>query len=297
MAISTDMLAAFVQVAEHLSVSRAAQQLGVGKSVVSKRVALLESAVKATLFSRSTRRVALTAAGEAYLEHARRALLEVQAAEERLRDLRVQLSGTLRVTATVSWGQHVLAPALAGFLRQHPALELELLLSDRLLDLAQERIDLALRWTPQAPRELHAEDIAQVAWVLAAAPAYRAAAGLPLQPEALAEHACMGYWREQPDEPWVLQRGAEQRAVQVRSRFHANNPESVAQATLAGLGIGLLPGYLCADALASGRLEPVLPGWVPQTRFGTRITAVAAPERLGLTRNRALLEHLRQALA
>lgn len=290
------MLAAFLKVAEHRSVSRAAADLGVGKSAVSKRVAQLEAAVQATLFSRSTRRVALSAAGEAYLDYARRALQEVAAAEERLRDLRAQLSGTVRVTATVSWGQHVLAPALAVFLRQHPALEIELLLSDRLLDLAQERIDLALRWTSQDSRELHREDLARVAWVLAAAPAYLEAAGRPARPEALAEHACMGYWREQADEPWVLERDGERREVRVRSRFHANNPESVAQATRAGLGVGLLPGYLCEADLAAGRLEAVLPGWTPQTRFGTRITAVAAPERLRLTRNRALLDFLRQSL-
>ena len=101
MAISTDMLAAFVQVAEHLSVSAAALHLGTGKSVVSKRVAQLEAQVKATLFSRSTRRIALTAAGEAYLEFARRALVEVATAEERLRDLRTELTGQIRLTAPV----------------------------------------------------------------------------------------------------------------------------------------------------------------------------------------------------
>ena len=96
MAISTDMLAAFAQVAEHLSVSAAAVDLGVGKSVVSKRIAQLEAAVKATLFSRSTRKVVLTPAGEAYLEFARRALAEVAQAQERLRDLRTELTGQIR---------------------------------------------------------------------------------------------------------------------------------------------------------------------------------------------------------
>lgn len=294
--ISSGMLAAFVKVAELRSVSRAAAELGVGKSVVSKRVAQLEATLQTTLFTRSTRQIVPSAAGEAYLEHARRALQELAAADERLRELRVQLTGTLRVTATVSWGQQVLAPALAGFLAQHPALELQLLLADRMLDLAQERIDLALRWSHQAPRELHAEQVAQVDWVLAATPAYRLAHGLPGAPAELAGHAAMGYWREADDEPWVLQREGDRREVVARSRFHANNPESVAAATLAGLGIGLLPGYLCRDALADGRLERVLPGWTPVTRFGTRIIAVATPERLRLQRCRALLEYLRQAL-
>ncbi len=297
MAISTDMLSAFLKVAEHLSVSRAADDLGVGKSVVSKRVAQLETAVKATLFSRSTRQVALTAAGEAYLEFARRALLEVSAAEERLRDLRAQLSGQIRITAPVSWGQRVLAPRLPEFLRLHPGIEIELQLADRPLDLGRERIDLALRWTSLPAPELHAQVVAQVDWVLVATPGYLAGAGWPRVPEALAVHPCMGYWRESADDAWALMRVDERRRVRVSSRYHVNNPESVAEAALGGLGIGLLPGYLCAAALAEGRLVRVLADWTPQTPFGTRITAIVPPERLRLARNQALLAFLRQSLA
>ncbi|MDE2566150.1 MAG: LysR family transcriptional regulator [Burkholderiales bacterium] len=297
MPISTDMLGAFVKVAEHASVSRAAAELGVGKGVVSKRVAQLEAAVKATLFSRSTRQVALTAAGEAYLEFARRALREVSAAEERLRDLRAELSGPIRLTAPVSWGQCVLAPRLPAFLRLHPAISVELHLADRRLDLGREGYDLALRWTSQPAPELHAQAVAQVAWLLAASPAWLAEAGAPAEPEDLARHPCMGYWRESADDAWALSRGSERRCVRVSSRYHVNNPESVAEAALGGLGIGLLPDYLCTAALAEGRLQRVLPAWTPLTPYGTRITAFAPPERLRLARNRALLDFLVRALA
>ena len=295
--ISTEMLAAFLQVADKASVTAAAAQLGVGKSVVSKRIAQLEAAVRATLFSRSTRRVALTAAGEAYIEFARRALVEVAAAEERLRDLRSELTGAIRVTASVSWGQRVLATCLPEFLLRHPGLEIELLLADRLMDIAYERIDIALRWTASASPELSSVPVAEVAWVIAAAPGYLAQAGTPRSPKDLAAHACMGYWRETSDDGWVLTAGEQRRQVRVKSRYHANNPEAVAEAALAGLGIALLPLYTCSDALDEGRLVRVLPRWTPQTRFGTRITAVAAPERLRLTRNQALLAYLRQRLA
>jgi len=295
-AISTDMLGAFVKVAEHLSVSRAADDLGVGKSVVSKRVAQLEAAVRATLFSRSTRQVALTSAGEAYLDFARRALREVGAAEERLRDLRSELSGRIRLTAPVSWGQRVLAPRLPAFLRLHLGIEIELQLTDRVLDLARERFDIALRWTNLPAPDLHAEVVAEVAWVLAATPAYLAAAGAPQQPADLAQHPCMGYWRENADDAWELTRGDERRRVRVSSRYHVNNPESVAEAALGGVGIGLLPGYLCQAALAEGQLMLVLPAWTPQTPFGTRITAFVPPERMRLARNQALLAFLRHSL-
>jgi DNA-binding transcriptional LysR family regulator len=296
MAISTDMLAAFVRVAEHRSVSAAGADLGVGKSVISKRIAQLEAAVKATLFSRSTRRVALTPAGEAYLEFARRALAEVASAQERLRELRADLTGQIRLTAPVSWGQRVLAKRLPEFLRLHPGIEIELLLSDRMMDIAYERIDIALRWTTFPSPELTTVAVAGIEWVIAAAPGYLAAAGIPLAPADLGEHACMCYWRENSDDAWLLVAGERREQVRVRGRYHANNPEAVCDAALGGLGIALLPRYLCDDALADGRLVHVLPAWTPQTKFGTVITAVATPERMRSARNQALLAFLRQPL-
>ena len=292
--ISVDLLSAFVQVAQQRSVSAAARELGLGKSLVSKRVAQLEAAVKTVLFSRSTRRVALTPAGEAYLDSARRALAELQGAEERLRELRSDLSGPIRLTAPVSWGQRVLARRLPEFLRLHPAIEVELQLADRMLDLAYERIDIALRWSSLPTTDLSAVPVAQVPWVVVAAPDYlaQAPAGLPDTPQALAAHPCMTYWRTGADDTWTLDNAVLSVDVRVRSRYHADNPEAVAEAALAGLGVALLPRYLCEEALADGRLSSLLPDWTPRTRFGTRIMAVAAPERLRVARNRALLAFL-----
>ncbi len=293
------MLAAFVQVAEHLSVSAAAQTLGVSKSVVSKRVAQLEQEVRATLFARSTRRVALTPAGEAYLDFARSALQAVADADERLRDLRQELSGQIRITAPVSWGQQVLAPLLPDFLARHAAIEIDLLLGDRLMDIAYERIDLALRMSAADLPDLVATPVAQLDWVVCAAPAHLARAGMPHTPADLKAHPCMSYWRERSDNAWVLQdrtSGAQQ-TVWVQGRYHANNPEAVAQAAVAGLGVALLPAYVCAADLAAGRLLRLLEGWTPVTKFGNQITAVATPDRMRLLRNRALLDHLRQQLA
>ena len=288
--ISNEMLLTFVKVAETLSVSRSAQALGLGKSVVSKRVAQLEAAVGTTLFSRSTRRVALTPAGETYLEHAQRALGEIAAGEERLRSLRSDLNGRIRITAPVSWGQRVLCRRLPEFLRLHPGIEVELMLADRLLDLAYERIDVAFRWSAAAAQvDLHAAPVAVVNWVLAASAPSLATLGEPQTPAELAALPCLFYWREPADDGWTLVRGRERQRVPVRSRFHVDNPEAVLEACLQGLGVALLPDYLCADALSEGRLVRVLPGWTPQTRFGNHITALVPPERLRLPRNRELL--------
>lgn len=295
------MLTAFLKVADRLSVSGAADELGLDKSVVSKRVAQLEHKVQATLFSRSTRKVALTPAGEAYVDYARRALGEMLAGEERLRALRSEVSGRIRMTAPVSWGQRVLAKQLPEFLRMHPSIEVELQLVDRMLDIGSERIDVALRWTAHSLQELSAVQIAPVGWLLAASPAYLAAHGVPSVPDDLRGHNCLCYWRESADDVWTLlpcgeaAPGLVAQQVRVGGRYHVDNPEAVAEAALSGLGIALLPDYLCQDELATGRLLRVLPLWTPQTKFGSHITAIGAPERMALARNRLLVGFLRDS--
>jgi len=133
-----------------------------------------------------------------------------------------------------------------------------------------------------------------VAWVVAAAPSYLAVAGTPSVPQDLARHPCMCYWRESSDDVWTLVAEGRIERVRVRGRYHANNPEAVVDAALAGLGVALLPRYLCDDALVDGRLVAVLDDWTPETKFGTTITAVIAPERMRFARNQALLAFLRQ---
>ncbi|OYY61328.1 MAG: hypothetical protein B7Y51_10390 [Burkholderiales bacterium 28-67-8] len=297
MTISSDMLAAFVKVADCASVSRAALELDVSKSVVSKRVAQLEQLVGATLFARSTRRIALTPAGEAYAEFARRALAEMSAGEERLRALRSELTGRIRLSASVSWGQRVLATKLPEFLLMHPAIEVELQLTDRMVDVAYERIDFALRWSSSPPQGLMSEPVAVVGWTLVAAPAYLASAGTPLSPDDLARHNCLSYWREASDDLWVLACAGEIARVRVNSRYHVDNPEAVTAAVTAGLGIAMLPDYLCQGGLADTSLVRVLPGWAPQAKFGSLISAVSTAERMRLQRNQVLLAFLRQHLA
>lgn len=298
--ISVNMLAAFAQVARQLSVSKAAAQMRVSKSVVSKRVAHLEAALGATLFSRSTRKIALTPAGELYLEFARRAVDDSRASLEQLRDLNTaasgELSGQMRITAPVSWGQNVLARCLPEFLKRHAGVEIELQLTDRMMDLAHEGVDMALRWSSASARGLGAVPVATVQWVIVASPKYLRQCGTPRQPQDLEKHSCMCYWRERADDAWVLVRAEARAEVFVRSRYHVNNPESVVNAAAAGLGLALLPAYVCSVQLDSGALRTVLGTWTPQTKFGTQITAVSTPERMRLARNRALIEFLQTAI-
>lgn len=299
MTVSLETLSAFVEVANHLSVSRAAKALGVPKSAVSKRVANLEASVQTTLFSRSTRKVALTAAGEVYLAFAQRTVLQARAAHESVRELQAAASGALvgqiRLTAPVSWGQQVLARQLPAFLKLHPEVEIELLLSDRMMDLAYERIDLALRWSASPVHGLSNELVASVDWAYVASPAYLAKAGTPRHPDDLVDHDCMCYWQENADDTWAMSQAFNRVEVRVRSRFHANNPETVSQAAIADCGIALLSGYAFAEGLRRRKLVRLLHGWTPETKFGTHITAVAVPERMRIARIRALVAHLQQA--
>jgi DNA-binding transcriptional LysR family regulator len=289
--ISADMLLAFVKVAENLSVSKTAIALAVGKSVISKRIAQLESHLGATLFSRSTRQVALTSAGEAYLEHAKKALLAMSAGEEMLTALRSDLNGKIRVTAPVSWGQRILSKKIPEFLRMHPGIELELILSDRMMDLAHERIDVAFRWsTSQDNKELYVKPVSLIEWMLVCAPQYIALHGEPTSPEELENHSCLFYWKDTSDDWWILELGPEVKRVKVKSRYHVDNPEAILEACVQGLGIGLLPAYLCKDAILDGTLLKVLPEWMPQTRFGNRITAVTPPDRMRVYRNKVFIE-------
>jgi hypothetical protein len=245
----------------------------------------------ATLFSRSTRQVALTSAGEAYLEHAKRALLAMSAGEEVLTALRSDLNGKIRVTAPVSWGQRILSKKIPEFLRMHPGIELELILSDRIMDLAQERIDVAFRWSSsQDNKELYMKTVSVIEWMLVCAPQYIALHGEPVSPEELENHSCLFYWKNTSDDWWVLELGTEVKRVKVKSRYHVDNPEVVLEACLQGLGVGLLPTYLCKDAIFDGTLLKVLPGWMPRTRFGNQITAVTPPDRMRVYRNKVFIE-------
>jgi len=302
--ISTDMLAAFLKVAECRSVSQAAVSLDVAKSLISKRIAQLEERLETTLFSRSTRKVALTPAGETYVEYAKRALAEVSDGMERVRSLRTELSGTLRLTAPVSWGQRVLAKHLPEFLKMHPSLEIDLMLNDRMMDMATERIDVALRWSSHLHHERHGTPLTEIKWFLTAAPAYIAQYGLPAEPVELNDHACLYYRRDNTDDHWTLQNklAAKQSTpssveVNVSGRYRVDNPEAVLESATAGMGIALLPDYLCVQAIEKGNLVKVLTPWTPLTKFGTHIVALCPPDRKKISRNQALIDYLQRAMS
>ena len=285
----------FVRVVEGGSMAAAARALGCTRAQISKQIAELERGFGARLFERSTRRLALTPAGEVFHQHALRALEAVANTELAVRNLGDTPRGILRVSATVSFGRHCVAPLLPAITAAHPELEIELILTDQLVDLVGDPIgpvDLALRMTRMPPEDAVARRVVSLRRVVCAAPAYLARHGTPRSPQELLQHQCLSYVLGD-NKTWSLldERGAEA-LVPVRSAINFNNADCMLDAVLAGHGIAILPTYLCHRELADGRLRTVLDGFEPNIVFGRDLYACYTPSRVRLPKVKVFLDAL-----
>ena len=282
------------------SFTAAARRLGVSKAAMSQRVAELERAAGVPLVRRTTRSVRLTEAGQQLADATRGAFEQIERSFAGVRDLAEAPRGLLRVTAPVALGRQQLVPRLAGFLERHPEVRLELDLSDRLVPLAQEGFDLAVRHTARAPDNHVAWALCATRSVLVASPAYLARRGPPLRPEDLAGHDCLHYPRPGGAPAWTFVRQgrgrAEHRTVAVAGPLAANNSEALRDAALAGLGIALLPDFSAQAALGDGRLQAVLPRWAPGGAFGDQLFALRPYSPYVPRAVQALVAHLRESL-
>ncbi|NML15614.1 LysR family transcriptional regulator [Azohydromonas caseinilytica] len=288
------------------SYTQAARRLGISKASASMRITELERAAGVPLVRRSSRSVALTEAGQQLVEDVADAFLRIEQGFNGVRDAVGQPRGLVRVSAPVALGRQVIAPLLTGFLAQYPDIRLELELNDRLVNLAQEGFDLAIRHT-ETPPETH------VAWVLCetrswlvATAAYLERHGTPAHPSELAGHRCLAYLRGGSAQRWDFERTlprkrgerGERVSVPVAGPFKANNSELLREAVLGGLGIGLLPDFSCAAALRAGELIALLPDWKPVGFFGERIYALRPFAAAQVPRAvQCFVDHLRQRLA
>ncbi len=254
-------MAAFVQVVEGGSFAAAARGLGLTRSAVSRQIAGLEDRLGARLLNRTTRRLSTTEAGAVYYEHCARILAEAAAAERAVADLDGTPRGLLRINAPMSFGQSHLGPAIAEFLAAHPAVRVELMLDDRVVDLVGEGYDVAVRIAELPPSTLVARRLAVNHRVLCAAPAYLARAGRPRRPEDLARHACLGYPYMTTGNDWRFRGPDGPVTVRIDGAISANNGDVLRQMGLAGLGILLSPTFIVGDDLRRGALVPLLEEW------------------------------------
>ncbi|MDT9001927.1 LysR family transcriptional regulator [Paucibacter sp. APW11] len=292
-------LHALTAVAQLGSFTQAAQRLGLSKAAVSQRISELERDIGQTLVARTTRSVRLTEAGQRLVEQTEASFAQLSRSLVEARNAAVQPRGLLRVTAPVALGRQHVAPALPGFFERYPEIRIELDLSDRLVPLAQEGFDLAIRHTSSPPDTHVAFKLCASRALLVASPAYLAQRGRPTHPLELAEHDCLPYLRSGPA-LWHFERGArqiERLRVGVQGPLRAGNSEILREAALAGLGIALLPDFSAGGALASGALQELLPGWRPAGFFGDAIYAIH-PWASGTPRPaKLLIEHLKQQFA
>jgi DNA-binding transcriptional LysR family regulator len=288
-----DKMATYVRVIEAGSFSAAAKQLRISAAAVSRQIATLEAVLKVSLIMRSTRRMTITPAGRRYYQRCLRILREVDDAQSVARGDKPD--GLLQVSAPVTFGLARVVPHIRSLMNKHPGLRIDLRLEDRLIDLALENVDVAIRVgsAPPSSTELVAHRLFTFRRTLVASPEYLKRKGEPKTPEALAKHDALSYLVGSAPDVWTLRGEDREVRVPVSVKFRSNAPHAIRELALVGAGVALLPEWLVADDVASRRLRVLLSGW------GTDAVAVHAIHRRelrGVGLVRVFVEHLRVGL-
>ncbi len=299
-------MAVFARVVAAGSFSAAARGLGLTPSAVSRQVARLEGVLRVRLLERTTRQLRLTEAGRA--AYARCQPLETAAREvlALAGDADGTPRGLVRMSVAKAYGRQRIHPLVPAFLAAYPQVDLQLVVTDRTVDVFAEDIDLALRITDTPPPGLAGRPLETVEHVVCASPAYLAQRGMPQHPRDLARHDCLPLGEDERDRHWRFVRpggasrtgaGADTTTVAVRGRYVTNHSEMRREAALAHLGIASLPGFTARAAIEAGTLVRVLPGWRHTTAYSGTAWLLYPPNRFLPARARAWIDHLAAALA
>src|SRR3981189_3753583 len=257
-----EALAIFAKVVELRSFAGAATELTLSKATVAEAVSRLEQRLGARLFNRTSRRLALTDAGQRLSERATQLLVDGEAAENEALSQSVTPRGLVRLAVRMTFGVKVVAPLLPEFLAQYPDVTIDLHLSDAMVDLIGEGFDAGLRIASLPDSSLVARRLCAMPRYTVAAPSYLERHGRPTHPMHLAQHKCFGYAYLSTPGVWHYTNSAgEQASVRPAGPLRVNNGEALMPALLAGLGIADLPDFIVGDAIASGELEVILKDW------------------------------------
>lgn len=279
----------FARAVETGSFSAVARELAVGQPNVSRHIAALESHLGTRLLHRSTRKLTPTPEGERYYAEVRRALDAIAEADSNARG-EATPQGLLRVACPVALARLKMLPLVKPFLKQYPDIELDLQIADRKIDLVEEGVDIAVRVGELRDSAFKARRLGSAQRICVASPAYLAEHGRPQSPADLREHNCILFSLLATGNVWPF----EGQPVEVRGNFRVNSPEGVRSAVLDGLGVGLMPSWLFADALAAGEVLPLLSDWpVP----ALPISALYPAKRLLPRRAAVFMDYLAQAIA
>ncbi len=247
-----------LKVVEAGSLSAAAKQLGLPLATVSRRVAELEAHLKTRMLNRTSRRLSLTEAGRLYVAACRRILEQVDEAERAAAGIYRDTKGQLSVTAPIVFGRIHMVPVISEFLTQYPDIEVKLILADRLLDLLEADIDIALRIGDLSDGNLVAANLGSVRRITCASPDYLAENGRPATPVDLERHICVTFDNLASPEAWRFQSLKGDMLVPIRSRLTVTTAEAALAGAVAGLGLTRLLSYMTVESERRGEIEVVL---------------------------------------
>lgn len=269
--MDVSVLQTFIEVVRQGSFAAVAREQNVDPSSVSRAIASLEKELSLRLFQRTTRKLSLTEAGSAYYERIEPLLDEMLAAQSAAKELSNHPVGTLRITASVSFGLACIVPHLPAFEAAYPDLAIDLVLSDAVLDLVSERIDIAIRLGKMADSSLVAHRLMPTQYFVCASREYLSRKGHPHQPEELGQHECLRFPLEGFRSRWIFQdQDGERTTVAVQGQVVISNAIALRECALAGMGVALLPNWLVQSDLDAKRLIDVFPDYaVSATSFET----------------------------
>ena len=254
-------LAIFAKVVEIRSFAGAAAELKLSKATVSKAVSRIEQRLGARLINRTSRRFALTDAGQKLAGRAAHILAEGEAAEDATLSQTTVPRGLVRLAAPMSFGILHIAPLLPEFLAKYPDVSIDLLLSDAMVDLVGDGFDAAIRIADLPDSSLVARRLCDMPAYLVGAPAYLKKHGRPKHPLDLAQHRCIGYSYTTTPETWRFTKNGKSATVRPSGPLRVNNGDAMMPALIAGTGLGILPEFILREALAAGQLKRLLPDW------------------------------------
>jgi DNA-binding transcriptional LysR family regulator len=280
-------------VAEHKTMTAAARQLGTSLPTVVRIVAELETALGVRLFNRTTRRVTLTEDGELYCEHCRRILAEVDNLESVMAGSRDEPVGQVSVTASMCFGERHVAPVLARIAKENAGLRLRLFLADRLVDIVEEHIDIAVRIGHLQDSSLIARKVGEVRQVLCASPEVIRRFGRPSHPRRLAALPSIQLYGNTAGSSWPFQEDGRRFNVPVNGVFISNSVQPAVNACVEGAGYGLFLGYQVKDAIDDGRLVAMLDEFQPPAQ---PVSVVFSNARLLTSRMRFVLDALKRGI-
>lgn len=268
----------FIRVVDLGSFSKAAAEMGIGQSAVTKQVAQLEAKLGSRLLHRSTHGVSPTEIGRLYYEKCKLIAHHVDEAESVAALMQSQLQGSLRISSSVAFGRRVLVPLMVKFMKEHPKVQLDITFEDRYVDLVAQGVDLAIRMGRLADSSLGSRYLGVNPWVVVGSQSYLEQRGEPLLPEELSAHDALIYSTVQGDARWLLTgQDGYVHSITVKGPLRSNNLSALLSAVRSGMGLAALPWYVAHESIKTGAVRPVLTSW---TLPSQEIHAVYSSPRL-----------------